>query len=369
MTQNLQLQMLFVGPLWEGTALGTSTCLSRLRGMRALGLDIVSLDATDYLPRGPRLLRSAAIRTFVHPSVHRMNMRLGALLQGAQYDVVWIEKGDWVYPWTLARARRQRCAMVHYNTDDIFGRHEHLWLHRLGIRYYDLYLTTNRYNVTEIRRSYGLNTMRVGMGYDAAVHRPLQAPKNDERDVVFVGTWRPTTEHYIVALRNAGIDVQVWGHNWGKACNRALRTAKPLPHAEYVSTIAHAKIALCTLSRWNRNESTGRSFEIPAIGTFMLAERTAEHEYIYGDGIGAALFSTPDELVEKARYYLSNLAEREAIAATGHAHSRKPGYSWADHMRREWPIVQRMLTQPGFRMGSSEDAPFWPGFRNGAAPP
>ena len=369
MTQHSRLRILFVGPLWEATSLGTSTCLSRLRAMRSLGLNVVSLDTADYLPSRPRLLRSVVRRTYMHPSVYRMNMRLRTLFQEAQYDIVWIEKGDWVYPWTLAWARRQRCAMVHYNTDDILGRHEHLWLHRLGIKYYDLYLTTNRHNVTEIRRSYSVNTVRVGMGYDAAVHRPLQAPKRDERDVVFIGTWRPSTEHYIMALRNAGIDVQVWGHNWRKARNGALRTVKPLPHSEYVSTIAQAKIALCTLSRWNRNESTGRSFEIPAIGTFMLAERTAEHEFIYGDGIGAALFSTPEELVEKARYYLTNPAEREAIAAGGHVRSQNPGYSWTDHIRREWPIVERMLAQPGSMPVGDEDAPFWQGFRNGAMPP
>ena len=111
----------------------------------------------------------------------------------------------------------------------------------------------------------------------------------------------------------AGLDVRVWGHNWGKARQAELRAVKPLPQGEYAAEIARARMALCSLSRWNRNESTGRSFEIPAIGTMMLAERTPEHDFIYGDGRGAVLFSAADELVRKARYYLEDSIARRTI--------------------------------------------------------
>lgn len=363
-THDSRLRILFVGPLWQG-----STCLSRLNGLRALGLEVDALDTTHWLPPGPRLLRSIVQRTYVHPSVHRMNLRLHALLKQTRYELIWIEKGQWIYPWTLAWVRRQGWAVIHYNTDDILGRYEHFWLHRLGIKNYDLYLTTNRWNVTEIRDRYGIRTLRTGMGFDPAFCHPVDVSRLEDLDVVFVGHWESHTEDYIVALRNAGIDAQVWGYNWWKARNAGLRSVKPLPYSEYTMTIARAKMALCSLSRWNRNESTGRSFEIPAIGTFMLAECTAEHQLIYGDGIGAALFSTSDELIEKARYYLDKATERESIAETGHALAQNPGYSWADHIRREWPIVVRMLTQPGSMPVDNEDAPFWPGFRNGAPPP
>jgi spore maturation protein CgeB len=109
-------------------------------------------------------------------------------------------------------------------------------------------------------------------------------------------------------------------------------------------TLASSKLALCSLSRWNRNESTGRSFEIPAIGTGLLAEYTEEHQYLYGDGVGAALFRDRQELVEKARYYLSHTAERQTLAANGHRRTQELGLSWADHIRREWRIVERWLT-------------------------
>ncbi len=358
-------RILFVGPLWQG-----STSLSRLDGLRSLGLEIDHLDTTDWLPSGPRLVRSIVQRAFLHPSVYRMNMRLRNLLCQTRYDVVWIEKGEWLYPWTLSGPRRRGYAVIHYNTDDLLGRYDHFWLHRMGIKNCDLYLTTNRYNVVEIRNRYGIQTARAGMGFDHTFCRPVDVSDQKTLDVVFIGHWEPHTEEYIMALRNAGIDVQVWGHNWWKASNNWLHKVKPLPFVDYAATISRAKMALCSLSRWNRNESTGRSFEIPAIGTMLLAEYTAEHEFIYGgDGQGAVLFSNPGDLVGKARYYLDKPVARQEIATAGHKLSKVPGHSWADHMRREWPIVERKLTQPGSLLACNENAPFWPGFRDGAMPP
>ncbi|HEY2012274.1 MAG TPA: glycosyltransferase, partial [Bryobacteraceae bacterium] len=186
--------------------------------------------------------------------------------------------------------------------------------------------------------------------------------------VVFVGHWEAHTERYVRALRTAGLDVRVWGHNWRWAADPGLRRVVPLPHAEYVSTIARSGCALCVLSRANRNESTGRSFEIPAIGALMLAERTPEHTYLYGDDEGAILFSNEDELVSKARYYLGRPGERHRIAQTGQFRVNQLGMPWEVHIEREWRIVERIL-EGEFDVADQDDAPFWPGFRQGSLPP
>jgi hypothetical protein len=260
---------------------------------------------------------------------------------------------------------------VHYNTDDVFAAGNWFWLHRAGIRLYDIHLTTNRWNVREIRESYGVRTMRVGMGFDREYHRPPSSARDREpaTDVVFVGHWEPHTERYIAALRDVGVSVEVWGFGWRKARDRSLRTVMPLGHGEYVGKVASAKIALCSLSRRNRNESTGRSFEIPSIGTFLLAERTAEHEYLYGDGSGAALFTGEQELVDKALYYLDREEERLAVAARGHARCLALGLSWGDHMRREWSLLCDILRSGTVPGGRDTDIPFWPGFRRGEVVP
>jgi hypothetical protein len=97
----------------------------------------------------------------------------------------------------------------------------------------------------------------------------------------------------------------------------------------------------------------------------MLAERTNEHEYLFGDGVGTALFSSKNELVEKASYYLNHTSERNLIADTGRRRCQELGLSWQDHMQREWPIVRRVLEQGIDVLTDADDLPFWPGFRRG----
>ncbi len=355
-------RVLFAGPLWEG-----STSVPRMRGLKKLGLDVVSMDSTPWVGKGPKLLRSLNQRFYFGTSVRTMNAAL--LRAGADNspDVVWIDKGNWVYPATLRRLRKHARFIVHYNTDDVLARGSYFWLHKLGLKWYDLYLTTNRWNVKEVRQRYQIPTLRVGMGYDSDFYLHLHPDSSDtvSKGVVFVGHWQPHTERYIMALRKNDIDVKVWGHNWWKAKSGELRKCKHLLYADYIKTVDGAKIALCFLSKRNRNESTGRSFEIPAIGIFMLAEHTTEHEYLYGDGVGAGLFSNENELIAKARYYLDHDKKRESIASTGQARCRALGLSWQEHIKREWPIVERMLLDKGSGLHPEDDRPFWQGFRKG----
>lgn len=347
----------------------TNTTISRLKALNALGLDVVRFDTTDWWAGRNLLVQRVNQRTYLSSAIRAMNVSLCRAAMKHRPDVVWIDKGVWIYPWTLWNLHRYIRFLVHYNTDDVFGRGGHFWLHRVGLRVYDLYLTTNRCNVLEIRQRYGGQTMRVGMGCDQDIHTPpvdIGRDRQPRQSVVFVGHWEPHTEMYINALRRAGLPVRVWGYGWGKAHNAALRAVTVLPgDEEYVATIAAADIALCFLSRRNRNESTGRSFEIPAIGTFMLAERTAEHEFLYGDGMGAVLFSDEEEMIAKARYYLAHAEERQTIATVAYARCQALGLSWAQHMQREWPIVERLVTGGRRILEPEDDQPFWAGFRQG----
>jgi hypothetical protein len=331
-----------------------------------MGVQAEILDVTAMLGKNI-LARRINQRMFVGSAMMRMNRALLAAAAEYRPELIWFDNCWWSYPWTLYSVRKHARHLVHYTTDDIFV-HSHLWLHRRVVHLYDLYLSTNRLNVLDIHERYGIPTMRVGMGYDERLQcRPESVPSGVPASctIVFVGHWEPHTERYICALKRAGLSVAVWGGNWHRAADSALRVTVELEHELYVPMIAQAEIALCFLSRTNRNESTGRSFEIPAIGTFMLAERTPEHQFLYGDGVGAAFFSGEDELVQKARYYLDHPEERRRIAAVGHARCVSLGLSWQRHLCREWPIVQRLLS--GEPLRAKDDRPFWEGFREGSA--
>jgi spore maturation protein CgeB len=337
----------------------------RLRGLERAGLRVHQLDV-DWPTGHTWLTRQLAYRTYVTPSVMRMNLRLVEAVRKHRPDVVWIDKGCWIYPPMLRALRRYARFVVQYNTDDIWGNGTPFWLARLGLDQYDVHLTTNRHNVIELRRR-GLQAIRAGMGYDGELPELAARAKTRFHGVVFIGHWEPHTETYVVALRRAGIPVRVWGGGWKHARSSELREVSSLPQQDYVPTLAGAAIALCSLSRINRNESTGRTFEIPAVGTCLLAERTDEHAFLYRDERDALLFTGTEELIDKARRYLGDSASREAIARTGRERCGSLGLSWEEHIVREWGLVEHELLN---KSPSVEvDKPFWTGFRSGDPPP
>ena len=93
-----------------------------------------------------------------------------------------------------------------------------------------------------------------------------------------------------------------------------------------------AKIAINLVRRANRDGHVMRSFEIPACGSFMLAERTEEHLELFREGTEAAYFSSPEELVESVRNYLGNSQDREAVSAAGYNRVISGGNSYGHRL-------------------------------------
>jgi spore maturation protein CgeB len=87
----------------------------------------------------------------------------------------------------------------------------------------------------------------------------------------------------------------------------------------------------------------------------MLNERTEEHLALFAEDREAAYFESPEELVEKTRYYLNNYAERAQIREAGWKKTTTGHNTYCDR------LMQILLTvQPAaLRMdtGSAETVP------------
>ena len=114
-------------------------------------------------------------------------------------------------------------------------------------------------------------------------------------------------------MAKAGIKVVVWGDGWEriKDCYQNIDyRGNSIYDDEYVKVINSMDINLAFLRKRNRDLQTTRSIEIPACGAFMLAEYTDEHEMLFKEGVEAEFFSSDQELIQKAKYYLKNDKER-----------------------------------------------------------
>lgn len=141
------------------------------------------------------------------------------------------------------------------------------------------------------------------------LHKPSGKPK--DLDVVWVGQIHGTRRAYLDALAKAGIHVHAWGHG---------TAGGDVTSAEYVDLYSRARIGL-SFNRdadGRRGYIKARNFEVPAIGTFMLAEDTTDTADKLGDyfapGEELVTFSSPDELVSLVRYYLAHPTEATRIA-------------------------------------------------------
>ena len=93
-----------------------------------------------------------------------------------------------------------------------------------------------------------------------------------------------------------------------------------------MKAVVAAKVGLVFLSRRNRDQYTRRCFEIPAIGTMMLAPRTDELSSLYREYEEAVFFRDTEELVGLCRRYVQDDALRAVIAAAGHDRCVRGGH-------------------------------------------
>lgn len=158
--------------------------------------------------------------------------------------------------------------------------------------------------------------------------------KPAERDVnlMFLGMNHSTRQATIGALTSAGLVPQCYGRGWNR----------PFHGDKMPELLATARIGLNTTmdSTGQGRQFKARLFEVAASGAMLLTEYVGGLERYFTHGSDAVFYSAPDDLVDKALYYLSRPQEREAIAARG----RQRALTEHDYARRFAPLVERVAS-------------------------
>ena len=101
---------------------------------------------------------------------------------------------------------------------------------------------------------------------------------------------------------------------------------------KYPETLAAAKVGLGFLCKAYPDQFTTRTFEVPAAGTALLAERTAEHLEIFEEGVEAEFFEGPVEFKQKLQDLLCDEERRIEIAKSGQKRVLND-YTWDETMK------------------------------------
>ena len=296
-----------------------------------------------YLPL--RALDRATRRQF---EIRRYNHRILTAAREFQPDVVLVVQGYHVWARTLRHLRDQtRATLVCYSTDNplVPGR-----LRRnvfAAIPEYDVYASPRRSTLAALAARGCRMPVHVRFAYDPAVHFP-ERPANAAAwasDVVFVGGWDFDRLRWFDPLsRDGDVDLRLYGRGWPDTPLRRHAGGEVFGQS-FRHAMAGAKVAPCLVRASNDDGHSMRTFEIPACGAFMLAERTDEHLELFEDDVHAAYCTTPEELRDKARFYFANESARVRIANAAHQLVTGRGHTYGDRLDQMLRLVDGRTTQ------------------------
>jgi hypothetical protein len=324
-----------------------SSARQRMTALRELGHTVHAFDIWPYHTYNNRWVRAATQRMAWGPPLCAFNRDVLAYARACEYDWAWVDKGIWMYPETVAVLRERGRLAVHFTPDPALVYHRTRNFVR-AIPQYDVCVTSKRYETEEYRAAGARRLIFQMQGFDHHVFQPHPLTHEERSrlscDVIFVGHSEPHYAECVLAAARETPNVAVWG-DWKRAAAadpaiRALHRGPGIFMENYSKALGAAKIALGLLSRLAPDRHTTRTFEIPASGGFLLAERTEEHQELFEDGKEAVFFDGLDELREKIRYYLAHESQRKGIAAAGRERCISGKYRYKDRLEKLIELIQ-----------------------------
>ena len=281
------------------------------------------------------------------PGVSRLRRALVARVRDTRPDITLLYQGHYYDAETVAELAR-RSFVVGYHNDDPFGSRRGLLRYRHLLPAFTQYHGYHVYRQVNLAEAKAAGVRRVGLlrsYYLPWLDYPRRLDADQLRefgcDLVFAGhTEQDLRIGCLSEAVRAGVSVKLFGEDkyWRAALApdiyRRLGPVLKVVGERYRLALCGAKIAACFFSKWNRDQYTRRVFEIPACGAFMLAERSDEMLELFEEGEEAAYFSSQEEFVDKAHYYLGHASERERIAQNGAEKVRRSGHDVCSRMRQ-----------------------------------
>lgn len=248
-------------------------------------------------------------------------------INNSYYDIVFIIKGNHIFPRTLDKIKKKypNIKLINWSLDDMFAKHNRSYFYALNLKKYDLVVSTKSYNLNNselpslgAKKILFQNNSFYKFDYIEAIERN----ENYKYEVCFIGTAEKERFDSMNFLARNGIRVTIFGSGWDKDQYKDFHPnltiySKNLDGRKYFEAIAASKISLCFLRKINRDRQTLRTVEIPSVGGFLLAEHSDEHESMFVDSYEASFFRNDEELLEKVEFYLKEEILRENIALQG----------------------------------------------------
>lgn len=277
----------------------------------------------------------------------KSNKRLLEASDAFKPDLLFVIKGKTIHKDTLTTIKNKTgCLLTHYNADDHFNLYSTSRNMLNSLPVYDIVFTWSHALFESLYAAGARKVELLPFGYDELLH--IYESSTDDidqfgHDVVFVGEWDKERENMLSAL--ADLDLGIWGPRWERA-SRNSPTYKCIigtqeVDAKTTSKIYRAsKICLNLLRPQNMRSHNMRSFEIPALGGFMLTNRTEAHLSIFEEGKEIACFVGDSELKDQVVKYLNLDSERREMVKRAKGKVQK-NHSYTERAKMLINIIEK----------------------------
>ncbi|MBD3296075.1 MAG: glycosyltransferase [Candidatus Omnitrophica bacterium] len=313
---------------------------TRARGeaiKKLLGEDKVDVIDTEVpLKRAWRPVRSFGFRYKKGPLLDNINRYILENISG-DYDVIWVDKGVFIFRETVKKLKERTKILLHYTPDAAFyeNRSRHF---KEGIELYDFLVSTKNFEKDKYLEFVPEEKLILTtQGYDASVHYPRNEFKEKEECCAFVGLYESSRGKAVSGLLRAGVCVKIAGKGWNRFVRRHKGSkltclGEALWLDKYAALISRAKFGLGFLNKSFPEKHTTRTFEIPACGTALVTERNEETSSFFNED-EAIFYDTPGEMVEKIRYYMVHSDELEELTCKGRERVVGGGFDYESQIR------------------------------------
>jgi spore maturation protein CgeB len=359
------MKVLFLGEIGPG-----QTSRMRMCAFERLGHAVQGIHTVRPWKRASWFNRQLQRRLQFGSIINQINCSIIKTARELRPDLVWAEKQEFLRIETIEELQKLKAKVVHFTPDPYFYiKWKRTRLMDVAIGAFDALIYCKSYERQEYE-ALGKPLVYMSLGYCDRVHRPLGF--DDPRwscDVGFLGGWEPRREQWLRCLAKTGVDLKIWGAYWEFLCdgrwtlrrqiilrqlagNERFRfhhdelLARAYQGSEvyaddYARALTGAKIGLGFLRRTWPDQHTTRTFEIPACGSMLLADRTEEHQQLFEEGREAEYFSSDEELQNKVIFYLSNKTARKRVAEAGYKRCIKSKYSYLHRIRTTLEKISR----------------------------
>lgn len=244
-------------------------------------------------------------------------------------DVIFFYRSNEIFPSTLKiiKKHNSNIKLVFYHNDNPFYGLKNTLKYILFLRclkHTDITYVYRPSNILSAKKYNAKNVKLLMPHYYSKIHLSAKINfQNKIHDIIFIGHYEKDRGYLVNKFIQSNINIKVFG---GKEWNAvSMRYGwpkgvvnKPVYGKDYFNIISKSKIALCFLSKLNNDVYTRRIFEIPAIGTLVLSEYTEETNKLFASNKEIILYESTNDMISKAKYFLSNLSLLEEITQNAH---------------------------------------------------